>query len=203
MILKVLIVLLIVLVLLLSVPVGADVGYDETGLRGFVRVWRFTFCVFPRKPKKDKPPKEKQPANEEKKPKPKKTLPNVTKDEVLDAVSVGVRAVKKLRFRLYRLKLHFVSAFDDPYQTAMVYGYANAAVQALGMPAWKRTDVQLGVDFAGEECYFDGYLSVTVRIYYIMKLCVCLVSGVLPILWRRRKRMKAIGNNTTVKGKAA
>lgn len=205
MVLKVLIAVLVLLALLLSVPVGVDVGYNENGLRLFIRVWRFTFCVFPRKPKGEKPSerKEKQPASQENKPKQKKGLPNVTKDEVLDAIGTAVRSVKKLRFQLYRLKLHFVSAFDDPYQTAMVYGYANAAVQALGMPNWKRSDVALGVDFERESCYFDGYLSVTVRIYYILKLCVCLVSGMLPILLRRRKRMKAIVKNTAVKGKVA
>lgn len=197
-ILKILIAIGILLLLLLTVPVGADVGYNENGLRVFIRVWRFTFCVYPNAPKENKKPKQKK-----QKEKTQSRIPDINKDEVLDAISVAIRALKKLRFRLYRLKLHFISAFEDPYQTAMVYGYANAAVQALGLPNRKRTDVQLGVDFERESYYVDGYVSVTIRIYYIIKLCVCLVGGLIPILWRRRKRMKTIVNNTAVKGKVA
>lgn len=198
-ILKVLIVILMVLILLLAVPVGVDIGYNESGPRLLIRVWRFTFCVFPHQPKEKKKVEQKKQKTKDKK----TGIPDITKDEVLDAVSVAVRALKKLRFRLYRLKLYFISAFEDPYQTAMVYGYANAAVQALGLSNLKQADVQLGVDFERDSYYFDGYGSVTVRIYYIMKLCVTLVVGVVPILWRRRKRMKTIENNTAVKGKVA
>lgn len=195
-ILKVLIVLLALLLLVLPLRVGADVGYDEGGVRVMLRVSRWTYCLFPReqtKPKKQRKPKEKK----------KQGKPDITKEEILDAVDVLVRSVKKLRFRLYRLRVHFISAFGDPYRTAMMYGYANAAVQALGLPEMKQADVQLAVDFERESYYVDGYISVTVRVFYVMKLCVCLAAGLLPILLRRRKRMKAIVKNTAVKGKVA
>ena len=191
-----LIVLLALLLLVLSLRVGADVGYDEGGVRVMLRVSRWTYCLFPReqtKPKKQRKPKEKK----------KQGKPDITKEEILDAVDVLVRSVKKLRFRLYRLRVHFISAFGDPYRTAMMYGYANAAVQALGLPEMKQADVQLAVDFERESYYIDGYISVTVRVFYIMKLCVCLVVGLIPILLRRRQRIKAIEKNTAVKGKVA
>ncbi len=195
MVLKVLIMVLALVALLLTVRIGADVGYDEAGLRVYARVSRFTICLYPsvkeKKTKKPKNPKRKI----------KKTgKPDITEDEVLDAIGVAVRSVKKLRFRLRKLKLHFLSSFNDPYKTAIVYGYAEALVHGLGLPQLKQSDIQLGMDFEKEACDVDGYLSVTIRIYYIMKLVMCLICGMLPILWRRRKRMKATLNNTSVKG---
>ncbi len=193
--LKVLMIVLAVLALLLTIRIGADVGYDETGLRVYARVSRFTVCLYPsgKEKVKKKPKKQRHKTG-------KTGKPDITEDEVLDAIRVAVRSVKKLRFRLYKLKLHFVSAFDDPYKTAIVYGYAEALIYGLGLPQLKQSDIQLGMDFEKEACAVDGYLSVTIRIYYIMKLAVCLICGCIPILWRRRKRIKSTVKNTTVKG---
>ena len=183
-----LIVIAILLLLLLMLPVGADGAYSEQEPGLWARVGPVRVAVYPRK---KKPPKDKPaPTPQEQAPKPKKKLPDVTKDEVLEAVTVLVRSVGKLRFRLHRLKLHFISAFPDPYQTAMVFGYASAAVSALGLDRLRQGDVQIGVDFERDRFYVDGYLSVTIRIYYIVKLGLCLAWGLVPILWRRHKRLK-------------
>lgn len=194
MVLNVLIIVLAVLVLLLTVRIGADIGYDETGLRVYARISRFTVCLYPSKIEKQHKKKKTKRKSD------KKGKLDVTGEEVLEALSVAVRSVKKLRFHLYKLKLHFVSAFDDPYKTAIVYGYAEALIYGLGLPALKQTDIALSMDFEKEACDIDGYLSVTIRIYYIMKLLVCLMFGMLPIVWRRRKRMKATVKDAAVKG---
>lgn len=163
----------------------------------FLRVSRFTFRIFPREKKSaEKRKKESDKTNAKK-------LPDLTKDEVLDGIEVAARAVRKLKFHLYQLKIHFISAFDDPYRTAMIYGYVNAAIQAFGLPQLRQSDVQLGVDFERDHCYIDGYVSVTIRIYYIMKLIFCVVYGAIPILWRIRKRRKEQANSNAVKGKVA
>lgn len=192
--LKILMLVLAALVLLLTVRLGVDIGYDAGGLRVYARVSRFTFCIYPTQKQASKKSKKQKSKS------PKKGMPDIAEDEIVDAISVAVRSVKKLRFRLRRLKLHFLSAFDDPYKTAIVYGYAEALIHGLGLPQLKQSDIELGMDFEKEACEIDGYLSVTIRIYYIMKLLVCLVFGLIPILWRRRKRMKSTVNNTTVKG---
>lgn len=180
---------------MLSVSVGLDISYCEGQTTLYVRVAAFRFCIFPRKSKQDKVKKEKTT-------KTKKQFPDFTKEEVLDGIELAVRSVKKLKFRLHKLKFHFISAFEDPYQTAMIYGYANAAVHAFALPQNRRADVSLGVDFEQENYYLDGYLSVTIRIYYIMKLVCCVVCGAIPILWGRRKRLKG-NNKNVVKGKGA
>ena len=193
--LKILMLVLALLALLLTVRVGGDIAYDAGGLRVYARVSRFTVCLYPTK--KEKAPKKRKKTKSRTA---KKGKPDITEDEVLDALGAAVRAVKKLRFRLGKLKLHFLSAFDDPYKTAIVYGYAEALLHGLGLPQLKQSDIQLGMDFEGDTCQVDGYLSVTIRIYYIIKLCLCLLWGIIPILWRRRKRMKSTVKNTTVKG---
>lgn len=193
-VLKILICILVLFVLLLSLRVGVDAGYDQNGLRVYARVSRFTLCLYPTnkepKPKKQKAKTKTQTRNK----------PNFTKDELVDAFGVAVRSVKKLRFRLRKLKLHFVSAFDDPYKTAVVYGYAEALIHGLGLPSMKQTDIRLDMDYEKEACEVDGYVSVTIRVYYMIKLLVCLLWGLIPIWRRRRQRIKLTANNTTVKG---
>ena len=130
-------------------------------------------------------------------------MPDVTKDEILDAVSVVVKSVKQLKFDLHKLKFYFISAFEDPYQTAMIYGCVSAAVKALGLPQMKQADVRLGVDFERETFYLDGYLSITIRVYYICKLFCCLIAGAIPILWHRYKRLKTKERSSAAKGKVA
>ncbi len=193
---KVLIVIVVTVMLLLLLPVGGDVSFREGELRLYVRLWKLRLCLFPRKPQKPrKPHKGSEDTTVSSPPKkPKKSMPNVTKDEVLETLAVLVGAVRKLRFRLHCLKLHFLSAFSDPYQTAMVFGYANAAVSALGLERLRQGDVQIGVDFQRETCYFDGYLSVTIRVWYVWKLAVSLLWGMVPILLSRRKRLKKQGS---------
>lgn len=191
---NVLIVIFCLLVLLLLVPVGADVEYCNEAVRAYVRVGAIRICIFPGKPKEKKEKKKKE--------KQKKSKMDITKDEILDLISVVFASVKKLRFSLHKLKLHFTSAFSDPYQTAMVYGYVSAAVNALGLPSRKHTDIQLGVDFESEKFILDAYLSVTIRIYYIMKLICCLAMGAVPILWRRHQRLKTKNNSTPTAAKA-
>ena len=52
--------------------------------------------------------------------------------------------------------VHFVAACEDPYDTAMLYGYANAAagiIEGLSGRGWdiRRRDIQVGVDFESTE----------------------------------------------------
>jgi len=198
-ILNVLLIIFGVLVLLLLVPIGVDVEYSEGRVRLYFRIAWFTRTVYPTEKKADKT---KKPKKTKKKQTKKKSL-DVEKDEILDGISLVIASLKKLRFSVHRLKLHFISAFPDPYQTAMVYGYACAAVNTLDLANRKNADVQLAVDFEEEQYYLDIYLSVTIRIYYILKFAVCLAVGAIPLMLRRRKRIKTKENSTAVKGKVA
>ena len=78
--LYVLSIILVLFVLLLMVPIGVDVGYDDSGLRLYARVSCITIQVFPMKKKEKKSKAAKKP----KKKKSKTSSPDITKDEVLD-----------------------------------------------------------------------------------------------------------------------
>lgn len=124
-----------------------------------------------KKPKKEKKPKE---AGEEK-PKPKIKI-------TLDLISTILSAVGELLGRLRRklrvdkLTVHYTVATDDPYNTAMTFGYASAAVNAL-MPVidniFKVKDHDVGVDVAFDapepKIYVDAQLTIAIwEILYIV-----------------------------------
>lgn len=192
---KVLIVIILLLVLLLRLPVGVDAGYTEGQAFAGLRVGPKVFWLYPRK---KKPPahkakkKEKSEAEETPPPAAKKKLPafNLQWDEIKSALDLTVRCVKKLRFRLRRLDLRFVSGGADPYNTAMAYGYANAAADALGLYRLKQANVELSADFTAERSEFDGACSVTIRVYYLCKFGITMAVGGLRLLLRHRKRVK-------------
>lgn len=189
---KVLLVILVLLALLLYLSVGVDVGYTGGQVLLRLRVGALAFTLLPRKPKakkkRTKPKKDKSPSAAAQ-PKEKKKLP-FTLDDILDAGELMIRSIKKLRFRISRLKLHFISAFPDPYTTAMAYGYASAAVNALRMDRVKGADIQLAADFQSEQWTADAACSVTIRIWYLMKFTVSVLAGGIPIFLRIRKRGK-------------
>lgn len=191
---KVLMIVVVIILLLLCVPVGADVGYAHDQLTVKVRVGPFTITLYPQKTGKEEKKKEKRPkqkdAQEEQSPPKEKQKLDVTKDEIFSAVKVVLGSVKKLRFRLNRIKIYFISAFPDPYDTAMNYGYANAAVNALGLTMRKDADIQLGADFSADKPLIDAYCSVTIRILYVMKFVFSVLFGAIPILIQRNRRIK-------------
>lgn len=190
-----LIVIVLLFVLLLCLPLGVDVSLCEGNLRVYLRVGHFTFSVYPQG---EQSPKTKT-VNRQKP----QTMPSFTREEIIDGISVLVRAMKKLKFHLRKLKLYFISAFDNPYNTAVCYGYASAALNGLGLTALKQSDIQLGMDFEREHYYFDGYVSITIRIYYIVIFIGCAIWGGIPIILRRQKRLKQEQKTTAMQGKEA
>lgn len=191
----ILIILAVLIAFLLYLPVGVDMGYTDSGVILLVRIGAVTLRLFPRKHKK---PKQKKPAKGKKsaqkaqsadQPKQKKKL-NVTWEEIQSALDLTVRSIRKLKFRVRKLMLHFTSAFDDPYTTAMVYGYANAAASALGLYRVRGGDVQLSADFTSGQWTAEAYISITIRIFYMIKFAFSLLFGGLKLLLRRRRRIK-------------
>lgn len=192
--LKILLILLLVIVLLLSLPVGIDAAYEEKLFYLWIRVGAKRFRILPgkfgKKDHKRKNTGKAEEADPSPKGKKKRVAWNIDWDEIKAALDLLIRSVKKLRFQVRRLKLHFISAFPDPYDTAMAYGCANAAANALGLYRVKHGDVRLSADFTGESPVIDAYLSITIRIYYLCKFGFTMVFGVLHLLICHRKRLK-------------
>ena len=131
------------------------------------------------KPKKKKPPKPKK-----EKPKKKSAPPDIR--TILALAKLGLQALDRFRQRLrvQLLRLVFVSGASDPYDTALAFGYVNAALGAL-TPLAERAlriderDIQTGVDFQAERPRIDARIVCTIRIGQIVIIALAFGAGFL------------------------
>ena len=88
------------------------------------------------------------------------------------------------RLRVQLLRLVFVSGAPDPYDTALAFGYVNAALGAL-TPLAERAlriderDIQTGVDFQAERPRLDARIVCTLRIGQIVVIALAFGVGFL------------------------
>ena len=117
------------------------------------RIGPFRLRLLP-KPPDQKPKKKKPPKPKKEKPKKKSAPPDIR--TILALAKLGLQALDRFRQRLrvQLLRLVFVSGASDPYDTALAFGYVNAALGAL-TPLAERAlriderDIQTGVGFSG------------------------------------------------------
>lgn len=191
--------LLGLLLLLGLLRVGVSAGYEAQTLFVCARVGPLTIPVWPRPPeteskksKKEKTPKapEAETQPEEKKP------PDF--DTVLALIQLALKAVgsfrRKLRVELFRLV--FIAGADDPYDTAMQYAYANAALGSLRPMAEralqiKKRDVQVGTDFTADKPQIEARLTCTIRVGQIVAIGVVFGAGYLKFALQKKKAAKA------------
>jgi len=204
-------VLVALIAAILLIPVGVDAGYEGGELRVSAKVAGFLLQLIPKKeprrPKKEKKPKkpkkkkEKKPEDEEEQEEEtgeKKGLPlGLTKEDLLELVKTVFRGLGRFRRKLSvdRFLLHFTAAWQDPYNTAMLFGYVNEALSILAPLSRqafrvRRSDVRTEVDFVGEEMKIDFGLALTIRIGQILGVVNAIVFGALGILLRRRRANK-------------
>lgn len=172
----------LVLAVLNLLPVGVDAEYADEVFSLAARIGPFRLRLLPKspdaKPKKEKPQKPK-------KEKPKKSAALDIKT-ILGLVKLGLQALGRLRQRLRvrLLRLVFVSGAPDPYDTALAFGYVNAALGAL-TPLAERTlriderDIQTGVDFQTERPRIDARIVCTIRIGQIVVIVLAFGAGFL------------------------
>ena len=105
---------------------------------------------------------------------------------LLKLAELGLQALDRLRQKLHvrLLRLVFVSGAPDPYDTALAFGYVNAALGAL-TPLAERTlciderDIQTGVDFQAERPRIDARIVCTIRIGQIVIIALAFGAGFL------------------------
>lgn len=168
-----------VLLLLASVPLGAEICFDSSGLLVRIIVGFFRFTVFPF-PKRKQKPKEKA-AEPSKSAKTEKTADQAsTKSEAerkggslrdfLPFVDVMLDFMKQFRrsLRVDHLQLKLVLAGDDPCDLAVNYGRAWAALGNL-MPMLDRIlvigkrDCEVECDFTASETLVTVRMDLTLR----------------------------------------
>ena len=198
---------LLILAVVLLVPIGADVGYVGGELRLAARMDGFAYQLLPKKPadpnkppkekkpKKEKPPKEEKP-EEEAKPKKKLNL-NFTKEEIFELVKRAINGLGKFgKLTVRHFMLHYTAAGEDPYNTAMIFGYVNWALSTLGPICAQKfrvtgdVDVWTDVDFTAEKMQLDAELSVTLRLIQVVHMALAVAFGVLAVLIKNKLRLR-------------
>lgn len=200
--------LVILLILLVSlVRVGIDAEYIGGSLKASAKVCGKLIEVYPNSPlfeklknrhKKEKP-KEEAPPPAETRPKeerPKKRLKlNLSRDELLALAKKALHGVGHiLTIRVDRFMLHYTAAGDDPYDTALIYGYVNGALSSLAPLCRKKfkvqsVDVRTDVDFTADSMNIDFAIAVTMRIGQIFEGLFIIAFGALGIIIKNKRRL--------------
>ena len=170
--LKIVLGILLVLFLLGQIRVGGSGEYSQEGVLVRVRLGPAWIQVFPIKgEKKEKPPKEKK---EKQKKKDGKEAPSKKGGPwglIRDVLPVACQAAGELkrRIRIDKLLLDFTAGGPDAANTAMMFGYSNAAVGML-LPLFehnfnvKERRVRTAMDFTGKEPVIYIYAAFSARI---------------------------------------
>ena len=116
----------LVLTVLNLLPVGVDAAYADDVFSLAARIGPFRLRLLP-KPPDQKPKKKKPPKPKKEKPKKRSAPPDIR--TILALAKLGLQALDRFRQRLrvQLLRLVFVSGASDPYDTALAFGYVNAA----------------------------------------------------------------------------
>ena len=198
---------LLILAVVLLVPIGADVGYVGGEFTLAARMDGFAYQLLPKKPadpnkppkekkpKKEKPPKEEKP-EQEARPKKKRNL-NFTKEEIFELVKRAINGLGKFgKLTVRRFMLHYTAAGEDPYNTAMIFGYVNGALSSLAPLCAQKfhvtgdVDVWTDVDFTTDKMSLDAAVSVTLRLIQVVHMALAVAFGVLTVLLKNKLRLR-------------
>ena len=197
-----------VLLLLAVLPLGVLVCYDEDGALAKVIAGPVKITLFPR-PKKEKKPgkktKQKKPesAAEQlpKPPQPPKQAPEKKKGgswtDFLPLVRVALEFLGSFRrkLRINRLELKLTMAGDDPYDLAVNYGRAWAAVGNL-MPQLERLfvikdrNIEVACDFTASQTLVEFRAEVTITLGRLVSLAVVYGIRVFRQFWKIKTKRK-------------
>ena len=184
----VLLIILAVLILLLLTKVGVDAAYDDSGASLAVKIGPIRIQLLPKaekpdKPKRPKKAKKEKPKKEEADPTAKKPKRKPDLRFLFNLARIGLHALNRFRvcLRIDVFRIRFIMASEDPYKTAMTYGYIQSAVGLLA-PQVRRaftvrdSRVELGMDFLDAKPEISCRLVLTIRIgrvFYVLFATGC------------------------------
>lgn len=200
-----------IILFILLVPFGADISYEGGNLTVCAKFCGLLIQILPKAPPDpNAPPKEKKPKKpkriKKKKPRPeesentapapkKKMKLSFTFDEILSLLKKVLRGIGKIfRIKVDRFKLHYVAGGGDPYDTAVMFGYVNAALSALAPVCAKKfrstdADVRTDIDFSLDKMQIDFGIAVTLRLWTILGGVNTILFGALGILIKNKIRL--------------
>ena len=192
-------IIVFVLFLIGRIRVGAEAVYDDRGFRLNVRFWVFRIRIGGRKKPKKEKKKKKAPEEAPDEEKPKKKLPSLSllRSIARRAFELLGRLVRDLRVDL--LKLHYTAAYDDPAVTAMAYGAAGTAMDALQRIGGKNivcSDLRADADFDSVEPRYDFRVSARLRIGRLIGAALRFGFGVLFDILRDKRKEHSHGKSS-------
>ena len=207
-VLSVLGLIILVLLLISLVRVGIDAEYIGGSFKASAKVCGKLIELYPggtlieklkNRQKKEKPkeapPAEPKPAEQEQPKKKRKLNFSFSRDEILALVKKVLHGVGRiLTIRVDRFLLHFTAAGDDPYNTALIYGYVNGALSSLAPLCKKKfrvrnADVATDVDFTADKMTIDFAVALTMCIGQIFEGVFIIAFGALGILIKNKRRI--------------
>ena len=192
---KVLVIVLLVLTVLLLIPVGVDGGYSGERLILGIRVGFFNIRIFPKAKKRSEPkiPKNPRKTKDEKEKKQKFRLPSDRK-ELESLIKIVLRALGRFRrkLRVDYLRIRYTFASEDPFTTAMGFGYSSAALGSI-IPLVEnafdigRRDIGTSFDFLSDKPVFDCWLTMTIQIWEVLYIAIAFGIDYLKLRHRQKR----------------
>ena len=210
-----------IVVLLAILPLGVSIHYNAEGplVRLILGPVRLTLVPAKRKPKKEK---KKKPEKKKDKPKPSEPVKQIGKDKpdpapeakpeekekggsILDFLPL-VRTLFdflgdfRRKLRLDNLQLKLIMAGGDPYNLAMNYGRAWAAVGNLlpKLEQWfviKKRDIEVECDFVATEMTVIAHLDLTITLGRLLAAVFKFLFKVLIQFLKIMKKRKGGAKN--------
>jgi len=203
-------IILAILILILILPVGVSGGYDFGDVSLKVVAGPVKIQLLPKKEKKKDKPKKVKKAKKPKKEKAKKKLPPFTLELITEYVRLLTGVLNRFRKKLSidHLRIWYLAAADDPYDAAVSYGRANAAILAL-IEALnlafniKEQDVRLRVDFTEDKPQFAVTGQLTIRIGQILLIVLIAAFQFLKVFMKQKKLQKIKAERIDENGEAS
>lgn len=180
----VLFIVLAVIILIMLIPVGVIADYDSEGFKLLLKI-----SFFEIKPdfSKKKPKKEKK----------KEFKLDFGLNEWVETAKIALQALGRLgkRICINRIKLLFVSSADDPFDAAMHYNTASAALHTL-LPLIesrlnvKKKEIRLSTDYDSEKSIIEFGLTVSIRIGQVLLIALVAVFAFLKVFIRNKHNRK-------------
>ncbi len=192
---KAFVIVILILTVLLLIPLGVDCGYSGEklvfGIRlGFVNIRLYPGKLKNRKPRapKKKPVKKKQRQGDTEQ----KKVP-LDKKELFRLVRT-LKVLARIRRRLHvdYLRIRYTFATDDPFNTAMGFGYSSSALGAI-MPLFESAfdiserDIGTSVDFLSDRPVFDCWITLTTQVWELFYVAIAIGIDYLKIKYKDKK----------------
>ncbi len=197
-----------IIVLIMLIPIGADLRYEDEVIRISIKAAGIKLQLLPKskkkpkkeRPKKEKPEKEEKPKKEkpkeEKEEKKKKGLP-FNAEEIVELLQAVLKSFGHFgrKFKVERFVLHWIAPNWDPYTSARIFAWVNAAMSQLAPICTERfrcrdTSVWTDIDFTRENMFLELGLTFTIRIGQIVGTGFSTGLAAIKILLKSRRRKK-------------